>query len=118
MLVLTHGTIPSELDGQIVIVVQGVTQFAASGRYRGDIDDKNHSREEGSWKDGEVGDDRGEPRSTISFGPMRLEVTLSAEEIEKGNDEADKGEATSDGMQDKGGAQRLGHNVRKVIEFT
>ena len=48
---------------------------------------------------------------------MLLEMTPSLEESEKGNNERDKGEGASDGVEDKGRGQRLRDNVGKAIKL-
>jgi len=89
------------------IVIQSIAYLFASDCYQDDINNKDCSREESGWQDDCKGDDRGEARSTIAFGPIRSEVAPSSEEGKKGNDQGDKGEAASDRMEDKGGDQPL-----------
>ena len=69
-----------------LIVIQSIAYLISSGCYQDDINNEDCSREESSWQDDCEGDDRGEARSTIAFGPIRSEVAPSSEEGEKGND--------------------------------
>lgn len=101
----TYGTAPSEVDK--LIVIQSITYPVTGDGYQDDINNEDYGREESGWQDDCEADDRSEPRSTIAFGPIHLEVTPSPEKGEKGNYKAYKGEATSDGVEDKGSAQRL-----------
>ena len=100
-----YSTVPSETDGSIV--VEGVAYLFASDCYQDDVEDEGYSREERSWQDDCEADDRGEARSTVTFGPIDSEVAPPSEKSEKGNDQTEKGEATGDGVENKGGGQAL-----------
>ena len=80
----TYGASPGEADGPAI--VQGITYLAASDCYQDDINDEDRSREESSWQDDREADDRGEARSTVTFGTIFLEVTPSSEKGKSGND--------------------------------
>lgn len=111
-----YSTVPGELDGSIVI--EGITYLVAGDCYQDDVEDEDYSREERSWQDDCEADDRGEARSTVTFGPIDSEVAPPSEKGEKGNDQTEKGEATGDGVEDKGGGQSLWDDIGKVVELT
>lgn len=93
------------MDGSIV--VESIAYPVASDCYQDDVKDENYSREERSRQDDCEANDRGEARSTVTFGPIDSEVAPPSEKGEKGNDPTEKGEATGDGVEDKGGGQSL-----------
>jgi len=100
-----NGAIPGEMDGSIV--VESISYLLAGDCYQDDVKDEDYSREERSWQDDCEADDRGEARSTVALGPVDSEVAPPSEKGEKGNDQTEKGEATGDGVEDKGGGQSL-----------
>lgn len=89
------------------IVIQSIPYLFASDCYQDNIDNEDCSCEESSWQDDREADDRAEARSTIAFGPIGLEVAPSSDESGKGNNKGNKGQGTSDGVENKGDGQRL-----------
>ena len=90
-----------------LVVIQSIAYLPTSNGYQDDVNNEDYGGEESSEQDYCEADDRREARSTIAFGPVQLGVTPLAEKGENGHDQRDKGEAASDGVQDKGGGQRL-----------